>query len=224
MRPYPPCHGKSQAGQRGAAPPCRSDAARRCAEPALEHHGRRRRRHHRRRRGTGCLRGKGASRAPRRIHDQWDDRDLGQQRPGRRRDELPEFAQPAVDADAVRTCSRTRHQRLELMPERSHPADTQRVYRTRALGTIAEVVVTDAGSLVAASELLQLELERIDRVASRFRDDSELSRLNEASGHRDPGQCRPPRGIAGGARHGGGHRGPGRSDGRCRAGPTGLRP
>ena len=68
------------------------------------------------------------------------------------------------------------------MSDRSHPADTQCVYRTRALGTIAEVVVTDAGALVAASELLQLELERIDRVASRFRDDSELSRLNAASG------------------------------------------
>ncbi len=68
------------------------------------------------------------------------------------------------------------------MPERSNPTDTQRVYRTRALGTIAEVVVTERGALVAASELLQLELERIDRVASRFRDDSELSRLNAAAG------------------------------------------
>ena len=68
------------------------------------------------------------------------------------------------------------------MPERSNPTDTQRVYRTRALGTIAEVVVTEGGALVAASELLQLELERIDRVASRFRDDSELGRLNAAAG------------------------------------------
>ncbi len=59
---------------------------------------------------------------------------------------------------------------------------TQRVYRTRALGTIAELVVTDGGALVAASELLHLELERIDRVASRFRNDSELSRLNAGAG------------------------------------------
>jgi thiamine biosynthesis lipoprotein ApbE len=56
------------------------------------------------------------------------------------------------------------------------------VYRTRALGTIAELVVTDSGALVAASELLELELARIDRVASRFRTDSELSRLNAAAG------------------------------------------
>jgi thiamine biosynthesis lipoprotein len=68
------------------------------------------------------------------------------------------------------------------MSEAYARVDTQRVYRTRALGTIAELVVTDGGALIAASELLQLELERIDRVASRFRDDSELSRLNAGAG------------------------------------------
>ncbi len=36
--------------------------------------------------------------------------------------------------------------------------------------------------LFEASELLEPELERIDRVASRFRDDSELSRLNAGAG------------------------------------------
>jgi len=61
-------------------------------------------------------------------------------------------------------------------------AGTQRLFRTRALGTIAELVVSDGSALVAASELLELELERIDRVASRFRNDSELSRLNGAAG------------------------------------------
>jgi len=61
------------------------------------------------------------------------------------------------------------------------PADSQHVYRTRALGTVAEVV-TDAGALYAASQMLELELERIDRVASRFRRDSELSRLNASAG------------------------------------------
>ena len=61
------------------------------------------------------------------------------------------------------------------------PADSQRVYRTRALGTIAEVV-TDADSIVAASEILNLELECIDGVASRFRSDSELSHLNASAG------------------------------------------
>jgi len=59
---------------------------------------------------------------------------------------------------------------------------TQRVFRTRALGTIADLVVSDGSALVAASELLELELERIDRVASRFRNDSELSRLNALAG------------------------------------------
>jgi thiamine biosynthesis lipoprotein len=68
------------------------------------------------------------------------------------------------------------------MSPASSQAGTQRVYRTRALGTIAELVITDAGALIAASELLQMELERIDRTASRFRDDSELSRLNAGAG------------------------------------------
>jgi thiamine biosynthesis lipoprotein len=55
-------------------------------------------------------------------------------------------------------------------------------FRTRALGTIAELVVSEGSALVAASELLEAELERIDRVASRFRNDSELSRLNNQAG------------------------------------------
>jgi thiamine biosynthesis lipoprotein len=61
-------------------------------------------------------------------------------------------------------------------------ADLQRVYRTQALGTTAELIVTDDGLLVAASELLEAELARIDRVANRFRTDSELNRLNAAAG------------------------------------------
>jgi thiamine biosynthesis lipoprotein len=68
------------------------------------------------------------------------------------------------------------------MPQAYPPADLQRVYRTQALGTTAELVVTDDGVLVVASELLEGELARIDRVASRFRSDSELSRLNAAAG------------------------------------------
>ena len=67
------------------------------------------------------------------------------------------------------------------MAEADAPAHSQHVYRTRALGSIAELV-TDAGALFAASEMLELELERIDLVASRFRSDSELSRLNAAAG------------------------------------------
>ena len=59
---------------------------------------------------------------------------------------------------------------------------SQRIFRTRALGTIAELVVSDGSALVAASELLEIELDRIDRVASRFRSDSELRRLNAGAG------------------------------------------
>ncbi len=68
------------------------------------------------------------------------------------------------------------------MPQAYTYAEMQRVYRTQALGTTAELVVTDDSLLVAASELLEGELARIDRVASRFRCDSELSRLNAAAG------------------------------------------
>jgi thiamine biosynthesis lipoprotein len=56
------------------------------------------------------------------------------------------------------------------------------VYRTHALGTTAELLVTEPSTLLAASELLHEELERIDRVASRFRPDSELSELNASAG------------------------------------------
>ncbi len=62
---------------------------------------------------------------------------------------------------------------------RTHVACT---FRTRALGTVAELFVTEGSMLVEASTLLEEELERIDQVASRFRPDSELSRLNARSG------------------------------------------
>jgi thiamine biosynthesis lipoprotein ApbE len=56
------------------------------------------------------------------------------------------------------------------------------VYRTHGLGTTAEIALSDAGRLVEAAELLHEELERIDRLASRFRDDSELSALHRQRG------------------------------------------
>jgi len=65
-----------------------------------------------------------------------------------------------------------------MRDERRH--DIQTVLRSRALGTAVELLVTDPTVLVAAAELLEVELQRIDRVASRFRSDSELCRLNEA--------------------------------------------
>jgi len=57
-------------------------------------------------------------------------------------------------------------------------------YRTQALGTVAELVVTDPDARVAGARLLHAELDRMDLLASRFRDDSELSRLHRAGGRR----------------------------------------
>ena len=52
----------------------------------------------------------------------------------------------------------------------------------RALGTTATLCVTDAAALERAHDLLDLELRETDEACSRFRDDSELARLNAASG------------------------------------------
>ncbi len=51
-----------------------------------------------------------------------------------------------------------------------------------AMGTVNTVVVDDASALVAAMTIVQTEIREIDQVCSRFRDDSELSRLNGRSG------------------------------------------
>lgn len=52
----------------------------------------------------------------------------------------------------------------------------------RALGTTALVVVTAQAELGRAETILRDEVDRIDLACSRFRDDSELSRLNRAAG------------------------------------------
>lgn len=52
----------------------------------------------------------------------------------------------------------------------------------RALGTAVRVAVTDAEQLPAASHAVDSLLREIDLACSRFRDDSELSRLNAAPG------------------------------------------
>lgn len=52
----------------------------------------------------------------------------------------------------------------------------------RALGTTAEVLVTDPRRLDAAASLLREELDAIDLACSRFRPDSEISRLHERAG------------------------------------------
>lgn len=54
--------------------------------------------------------------------------------------------------------------------------------RWRALGTTASVFVAEPGAIVGACHLLEAELDRIDLACSRFRDDSELMRVNEAAG------------------------------------------
>ena len=133
--------------------------------------------------GARHLRRQGAAGAPRRREHRGDHSygARGQHRPGRRRLEFLELSQPAVDPATGCLGASAGHQRIDLMAEADAPAHSQHVYRTRALGTIAELV-TDAGALFAASEMLERELERIDLVASRFRSDSELSRLNAAAG------------------------------------------
>ncbi|HEX3589390.1 MAG TPA: FAD:protein FMN transferase [Pseudonocardiaceae bacterium] len=51
-----------------------------------------------------------------------------------------------------------------------------------ALGTTAAVVVTDAGALDVAHRMLRAEVDAIDAACSRFRADSEISRLQENAG------------------------------------------
>ncbi len=54
--------------------------------------------------------------------------------------------------------------------------------RWEALGTSVVLKVTDAGALERARAIVELELDAIDRACSRFRGDSELSRVNAARG------------------------------------------
>lgn len=58
-------------------------------------------------------------------------------------------------------------------------------FRGTALGTSMHVVVTDPAHLDAATASVAWVVEFIDRACSRFRDDSELSRLLAAPGHRE---------------------------------------
>jgi thiamine biosynthesis lipoprotein len=52
----------------------------------------------------------------------------------------------------------------------------------QALGTTAQVSVTDAGALESAVAAVEDELAAIDLACSRFRDDSELTALNRSAG------------------------------------------
>jgi thiamine biosynthesis lipoprotein ApbE len=62
---------------------------------------------------------------------------------------------------------------------------TLAAYRGTALGTSMHVVVTDPAHLDAATACVTRVVESIDRACSRFRDDSELSRLLAAVGPRE---------------------------------------
>ena len=64
----------------------------------------------------------------------------------------------------------------------THAVDREVGYRIPALGTQAELVVTDPASLVAAASILRAELDNLELVASRFRVDSEVSRLQREHG------------------------------------------
>jgi FAD:protein FMN transferase len=55
-----------------------------------------------------------------------------------------------------------------------------------ALGTTAAVVVTEPDALAAARAAVEAELRAIDAACSRFRADSELSRLNRCAGRPTP--------------------------------------
>jgi thiamine biosynthesis lipoprotein len=52
----------------------------------------------------------------------------------------------------------------------------------KALGTFATLLVTDPGALGGARGLLVAELDAVDAACSRFRQDSELCRINRAGG------------------------------------------
>jgi FAD:protein FMN transferase len=54
--------------------------------------------------------------------------------------------------------------------------------RWQALGTSAELVVSDGDVLTRAQAIVEQELEKIDRTCSRFREDSDLTRVNAQAG------------------------------------------
>ncbi len=55
------------------------------------------------------------------------------------------------------------------------------VYRTTRWSTSVELVVTDPRAVAPATAVLHRELDRVEQVASRFRPDSEIVRLQEAT-------------------------------------------
>ena len=64
--------------------------------------------------------------------------------------------------------------------------DTAAVAERDALGTNVRVAVWPAHHLAAVLGAVDAELDRLDRTASRFRDDSEISRVHQADGGSHP--------------------------------------
>ena len=56
----------------------------------------------------------------------------------------------------------------------------------RVFGTTAVLIVTDEAALAAARTITDSELDAVDKACSRFRPDSELSKLNGSSGALTP--------------------------------------
>lgn len=52
----------------------------------------------------------------------------------------------------------------------------------QALGTSVELLLTDRDELARSRAIVELELQRIDRACSRFREDSEITRVNACAG------------------------------------------
>jgi thiamine biosynthesis lipoprotein len=54
--------------------------------------------------------------------------------------------------------------------------------RWQALGTSVELLVSDSRELAQARTIVERQLEKVDRACSRFREDSELTRVNACAG------------------------------------------
>ncbi|MDW8803816.1 FAD:protein FMN transferase [Streptomyces scabiei] len=67
-----------------------------------------------------------------------------------------------------------------MIPRTSAPSPSRTVFP--ALGTTATLLVTDPAALPAAEAALRAEIAAVDRACSRFRTDSELTRVNVSAG------------------------------------------
>jgi thiamine biosynthesis lipoprotein ApbE len=65
-----------------------------------------------------------------------------------------------------------------VAPSRERPAGECAIASWQALGTAVVLCVTDSSALQRARAAVEAELSRVDRTCSRFREDSDLSRVN----------------------------------------------